>query len=382
MHTPSDTQLHALIEQIYRSAVRPEAWKDVMRELSDLFGGSPVLGEIYLPETREQPFESVGLQEQYVLSFVQDMTNYLPWATRVETHFADRFRSMSEGVPGFELEGSEFYERWMKPQGLAALWPVILSIFADSGEMVGALSVYRREGEGDFTEAELSSADALVPHFHRAFQMRMKLNAAQHARLPLADALDRLPLGMLVLDGNRQVLIANTSACRILGLQDGIAVQPTGLIAEDPRENARLHELIKAALESAEGQSLNGTSFMQIERPSGCPPFSLMVSPLLSPPSGALSSKAVVACFISDPEAGHVPTREALEKIYGLTPTEAEIVQLLTKGLSLDAIAADRKISLNTVRSHLKHVFSKTGTSRQSELLGLVMTGVVSIRSD
>jgi len=119
---------------------------------------------------------------------------------------------------------------------------------------------------------------------------------------------------------------------------------------------------------------------MQISRPSGRQPFSLMLSPLLSAPSGALSSEAGVACFISDPEAGHVPTADALGKIYGLTPAEAEVVQLLAKGLALDAIAADRGISLNTVRSHLKHIFSKTGTSRQSELLSLVMTDVGSIR--
>ena len=76
-----------------------------------------------------------------------------------------------------------------------------------------------------------------------------------------------------------------------------------------------------------------------------------------------------------------MPTREALGTIYGLTPAEAEVVQLLAKGLPLDEIAADRGISLNTVRSHLKHIFSKTGTSRQGELLGLVMTDVGSIRS-
>jgi len=381
MHSPSDAQLHDLIDRIYTFAVRPEVWSDVTRGLSEIFGGSPVLGELYLSHAIDRPFESVGLEEEYVLSFAQDVTNYLPWATRVESQFADRFRPMSEGLPGFDLAGSEFYERWMKPQGLAPVWPVILSVLAESGEMVGGFSVFRREGEGPFSEAELCGADALVPHFHRAIHMRMLLDAAHHARVPVADALDRLPLGMLVLDGNRHVLIENASAARVLALEDGIEVRSTGLTAADARENTKLHELIKTALESAEGQSLDGTSFMQVSRPSGRQPFSVMVSPLLSAPAGALSSEAVVACFISDPEAGHVPTRKALGQIYGLTPAEAEVVQLLAKGLPLDEIAADRGISLNTVRSHLKHIFSKTGTSRQGELLGLVMTDVGSIRS-
>ena len=381
MHSPSDAQLHDLIDRIYASAVRPEAWSDVLRGLSEFFGGSPVLGEIYLPRASDKPAEGVGIQEEYAIRFVQDITNLLPWATRVESHFSDRFRPMSEGLPGFELAGSEFYEQWMKPQGLAPVWPAILSIMAESGEMVAGLSVYRWEGDGPFSEAEMRRADALVSHFHRAFRMRMLLDAAHHARVPVADALDRLPLGMLVLDGNRHVLIENASAARVLALEDGIEIRSAGLAAADARENTKLHELIKAALESTEGQSLNGTSFMQISRPSGRQPLSVMVSPLLSAQAGALSSEAVVACFISDPEAGHAPTLEALGQIYGLTPAEAEVVQLLAKGLPLDEIAADRGISLNTVRSHLKHIFSKTGTNRQGELLGLVMTDVGSIRS-
>jgi DNA-binding CsgD family transcriptional regulator len=381
MDSPSDAQLHDLIERIYASAGRPEVWSDVLRSLSELFGGSPVLGELYLPEPSDDPLVGVGLQQEYTLRFAQDVINLLPWATRVESHFTDRFRLMSEGLPGFELAGSEFYERWMKPQGLAPLWPAILSFLAESGEMVGGLSVFRREGEGPFSETELHSADVLVPHFHRAIRMRMRLDAARRARVPVAEALDRLPLAMLVLDRSRQVLIENDSAAHVLALEDGIEMRSTGLAAKDQRENAKLQALIKAALESTRGQSLNGTNFMQISRPSGRQPLSVMTSPLLSAPTGGLSSEAAVACFISDPQADHVPTSEALAKIYELTPAEAEVVQLLAKGLPLDEIAADRGISLNTVRSHLKHIFSKTGTSRQGELLGLVLTGVGSIRS-
>ena len=379
MDSSSDARLHDLIERIYASAVRPERWRDVIRGLSELFGGAPVLGETYLPRASDDPFESVGLQEAYVLRTAEDWMSLLPWATRVESHFADRFRPVSEGLPGFELVGSEFYERWMKPQGLAPLWPLVLTIMGKSEAVVAAVTVFRRQGEGIFSEAEIRDADVLVPHFQRAFHMRMLLDAAYDARVPVADALDRLPLGMLVLDGNRQVLIENASAARILALEDGIEVRSTGPSAADERETSKLLELIEAALTSGEGQSLESTSFMQISRPSGRQPFSVMISPLRSAPAGALSSEAVAVCFISDPEQGQVPTLEALQQIYELTPAEAEMLQLLAKGLSLDEIAADRGISLNTVRSHLKHIFRKTGTSRQGELLGLVMTSVSAI---
>ena len=44
------------------------------------------------------------------------------------------------------------------------------------------------------------------------------------------------------------------------------------------------------------------------------------------------------------------------------------------------ALAEKRGVSLNTARSHLKHVFAKTETSRQGELVRLIMSGVGQIR--
>ncbi|MDH3520560.1 MAG: helix-turn-helix transcriptional regulator [Myxococcales bacterium] len=381
MQNALDAQTHRLIDRLYESAVRPEAWTEVLVGLSELFGGSPVLGELYFPERTESPYSAVGLDEKFLATYQEAFLQYVPWALQMDAQLVDRFRVLSDVMPGVELAENEFYLKWMKPQGLAPIWPLSIMIPAASGQLVGGLMVFRREVEEPFTQAEIDVADALVSHFGRAIRMRLALDAAQRVRAPLADALDRLPLGLLVLDRQQQVLIENTSAEQILSLADGLEVRAEGPAASDPREHARLQDLIAVATSTSQGSSFDATGFMQISRPSGRQAFSVMVSPLLAASDGAISQEGVVALFISDPEADYVPTSEALSKIYALTRSEADIVQLLSKGLSLDEIAADRGISMNTARSHLKHVFSKTGTSRQSELLGLVMSGVGSIRT-
>ena len=48
-------------------------------------------------------------------------------------------------------------------------------------------------------------------------------------------------------------------------------------------------------------------------------------------------------------------------------------MSLLCTGLSLDSVAEHRNVSIHTVRSQLKQAFAKTGTSRQSELVGQVL---------
>ena len=73
---------------------------------------------------------------------------------------------------------------------------------------------------------------------------------------------------------------------------------------------------------------------------------------------------------------------EVLETIYSLTHSEAELVRLLSQGMSLEEAAEARGVSIHTARSHLKHVFAKTDTRRQGELVRLVLTGVASLADE
>jgi DNA-binding CsgD family transcriptional regulator len=67
---------------------------------------------------------------------------------------------------------------------------------------------------------------------------------------------------------------------------------------------------------------------------------------------------------------------EVLVKLYGLTHAETRIIGLLASDLSLDAAAAALGISRTTARTHLKHIFEKTGTNRQSQLIKLVLSAL------
>ena len=60
-----------------------------------------------------------------------------------------------------------------------------------------------------------------------------------------------------------------------------------------------------------------------------------------------------------------------------LTPVYLEYMKIAR---SLEQVAAKRGVTMNTVRSQLKQVFSKTDTNRQGELVHLVLAGIASIR--
>ena len=77
--------------------------------------------------------------------------------------------------------------------------------------------------------------------------------------------------------------------------------------------------------------------------------------------------------FITDPEQAGVVRSESLRQAFGLTRAEAGFTREILKGDGLRATASRLGISLTTARTHLAHVFDKTGTRRQAELVRLIL---------
>jgi len=77
-----------------------------------------------------------------------------------------------------------------------------------------------------------------------------------------------------------------------------------------------------------------------------------------------------VVTLLSSPKA---PPAHILHGLFDLSPAEARIAQRLVEGSSVEEIATAHDLSRETVRNQLKSVMAKTGTSRQAELVGLLI---------
>lgn len=62
----------------------------------------------------------------------------------------------------------------------------------------------------------------------------------------------------------------------------------------------------------------------------------------------------------------------AISEACGLTATETDVLRHIYKGLSTVEVARSMGIANSTARTHLRHIFDKTSTSRQSELVYFV----------
>jgi DNA-binding CsgD family transcriptional regulator len=83
--------------------------------------------------------------------------------------------------------------------------------------------------------------------------------------------------------------------------------------------------------------------------------------------------RATAILFSTDPEQTVLVRSEWLRQDFGLTPAEAGFTREILKADGVQAAADRLGISLATARTHLAHVFDKTGTRRQAELVRLLL---------
>jgi DNA-binding CsgD family transcriptional regulator len=101
------------------------------------------------------------------------------------------------------------------------------------------------------------------------------------------------------------------------------------------------------------------------------PPFVAHVVPL----RGAgldLFTGALSIMFLTPVVPNSSVPPELLQALFDLTPAEARVASQVTEGRSIELIALSTGLSHNTVRTHLKSVFLKTGVQRQAELVSLL----------
>jgi len=191
-----------------------------------------------------------------------------------------------------------------------------------------------------------------------------------------AHALDLLSVGVLLVDGEGRVLERNRAAEEIV---DGISLR-VGRGRRADKDDP-LAEALLACREAA--ASARGTDLVRVFGPfpiRRAPPMGPLVAVAapVRPRAGNGAGSPLV--FVTDPERERVLAATALERVFGLTPAESRLADLIARGGTPKEAARALGIQVATARVHLKRIFLKTGTDRQSSLVRRLLAAVIPVR--
>jgi DNA-binding CsgD family transcriptional regulator len=180
-----------------------------------------------------------------------------------------------------------------------------------------------------------------------------------------------MPVGIAVVNAQREVLFCNDAMQNVIAHKDALDVQGNRLVALRQEDDRKLDSLVRRSATNTVEAAPN-QSFMALPRPAPHAAYGVAIQRMTSDSP----SEPVVAIQISEADRGLELSRTAIREFFGLTPTEAEIAARLADGNNINEIATALDIRPGTVRVHLRSIYRKTRVSRQGELVRLVLCSI------
>lgn len=218
----------------------------------------------------------------------------------------------------------------------------------------GYLCLHRTDHPLGFTAQESALIARLGPHIARALRQAVLLHAASEdgASQPPGVVLLSDELDLVAVTPEAEHLLSMVAADRSRALPLPVAVYTAAAALRAVEHgSARAGEHPSVRVRTAHGLWLN----LHASRLHG-PPNAGTVAVIVEP----AQPRAAIPMLLS---------------AYRLSPREAEVLRLVLRGESTQAISNALHISAYTVQDHLKTIFDKVGVRSRRELVGRLLAG-------
>lgn len=372
----SDDPVLQLVDRVYDAALKPDAWPDVVQSIASFLGKAK--GKLFTPLL---PADKGGLA---VTVGIPEAADHI-WATRYRDDdvwvqagvakglmYEGNVVSDEDLVPEEEFVRSRIYREHLRHLDIGRLCCGVVFGLQPSGMPATVFSV-ARELARPFAADELATVRLLVPHLSRALGVMFRLRDEELKLAVSLAALDRLSVGVVLLDAGGRIAHSNREGARILDERDGLS-RANGFGFSDPAARAAWARVLPSLLDRSLADVPHFSNTVAVPRPSGRAPLVLQAAPLGTSNAFAAPSDTSAIVFITDPEAGSELDRAAMRDLYQATAAEALLAELLCRGRTLAEAATERGISEATARTQLAELFQKTGTRRQADLIRVLMS--------
>lgn len=373
-------ELLTLVGDIYDTVLDWSLWPVVLKKSAEFIQGSAAaifwndaashFGDVY--------FEDGGIPANFRDLYFSKYIRLNP--TTTPRFFAPELEPMATGdlVPYEEFLQTRFYREWAQPQALVDFVSIALERSATKAAMFG---VFRHERHGIVDEATRRRMRLLAPHLRRAVLISKVIDLKQSEADMLAQATDGVRTAMIFVDAEGRIVYANAPGHVLLA--EGEVVRPIeGRLTAATRDaDDNLRAIYTGAASGDAALGVRGIALPLIDK-AGVR-YVANVLPLTSGSrQRAGKTHAAVAAFFIHKATLEAPSPPlVISETFKLTMTELRVLFAIVEVGGVPEVADMLGIAPSTVRTHLKHVYEKTGTARQADLVKLVASFVSPLRT-
>jgi DNA-binding CsgD family transcriptional regulator len=365
-----EERLSSLIGDIYDAALDAALWPCALEKVYRFVGGCAAGLHVMDAARRTGTVHyEVGTESGYSQLYFDKYAKLDPTNAALQVLSVGEVTSNSLLVPQDEFLESRVYKEWVKPQGWIDNIHVVLE---RSTAMQAGHVVFRHERDGLADDAARERMRLLVPHLRRAVLIGKVIDFKTAEAATFADTLDGLGAGMFLVDARGRIVHANARGHAMLA--EGSLLRSAGgrLAAKDVNAEQTLHEVFLAAGSGDAKVGNKGIAVLLAAREGG-----RWVAHVLPLTSGArrragTAYAAVAAVFVHTAALEMRSPLESIARHYRLTPSELRVLVAVVEIGGVRETAEALGLGEPTVKTHLNHLFTKTGTSRQADLVKLV----------
>jgi DNA-binding CsgD family transcriptional regulator len=365
-----DELLSALIADIYDTTLDAISWPQVLAKACQFVGGCAC--NLFSHDSLyavAQVHYSWGDDPRYTQLYLDKYIKMNPLFPAIAFSEVGRVGVQSEIVPFDEFHETRFYQEWARPQGYV---DCLFSVLERSNTGCAMVAVRRSVGDGLVDDAACRRMRLIVPHMRRAVLISRALEHSQAANAILTDVFDCMSAAVLLIGRGGGIAHVNKAGEALLAQGDILSRRGNQLIVRDQSASMALGAAFAAAQRGdaelgADGVAVPLTTATGEHHVAHVLPLTTGLRQRLGE-----ANAAIAAVFISKRGIVWASPLEMIGKLYMLTPSEMRVLLAIVEDGGVPTVAETLGISEDTVRTHLKHLFEKTGKRRQADLVKLL----------
>jgi DNA-binding CsgD family transcriptional regulator/PAS domain-containing protein len=353
------------IEAAHAAALDESLWPAALGRLARLFGAAAASLEDFGKEPFGlRYFRSAGLPPQAQTDYLADYQTDNPRAEYA-------FRNLSQPIlcdyvliDERAMDRDAFYAKYLKALDLRYF---MSGQIMDTPDAQAIVSIQRSRRQGHVEARDTALLRRLLPHVRQAYDVSLRVRRAAGAVRTFEHLLDRLADGVAIVRADGRIVHANEAFLALARRGDGLAIRRGVVEFAAGRPSERFARAVGAVARLRAGD-LDGEAAADflLPRRHGRAPCLVSIRPLPRDAGGA----ATAVMFVRDPQAPGAGTARTMREVYGFTEAEASLAEALCAGTPPGAYARARKLSMNTVYTHLRRIREKTGANRLPDLIG------------
>ncbi|VEG51503.1 DNA-binding protein with HTH domain [Mycolicibacterium aurum] len=357
-------QFSRIVTEVHAAALTPRRWVDALELARSSFGGT-ASGLISGSQGNRDVRHCTVYDEPAMRAYQEYYCQFDYVLAAVDTSALGLVHS-GESLVALEPR-SEFHADWMRPYEMDDGLFVRLT----SGPMPCCFLVAApRRGDGFASADNVRAFNALVPHFQQALRTHDALTQLRDQADTRVHPVETIAAAALLVGPDAAVLRHNRAAETLVRDAAEVAVRSGRLRLSLAPADTEFRRAVACATGARRTGTRTGDSLL-VPRAGARNPLVVHISPFADNGSDDRPGRALVV--IVDPDKQRRPPKHLLRSLFGLTRAEIDVALLISGGSSPSAVADELSLSLATVKTHVQHVYDKTDTHRQAELVRLLL---------